>query len=163
MQSNKNPILENSTLATAISLIAGAITGIPGIMLSGAEDPQRLKAAYWILFLPPALFVAALISFLVITRNKKRSGATSGKIPLRFHAQTLLSVVLGSILAIILGYAVISVLTTQVKSSIPGNVLLIAGIIGVGLSLCVGLILIGLQQRSKQALKKKLQRQYEVD
>jgi len=162
MQNEKNPILENSALATVISLIMGAISSVSGIMVSGAENVSRAKA-YLILFIPLGLLIAALTSYLIITRIKKRSGTAGAKLPFRFHAQTLLSVLLGSVIAVIFGYAMISALTTQVKLSVPGNILLTAGIIGVGLTVCIGLILIGLQQRSKQALKKKLQRKYGVD
>jgi len=161
MQNEKNPILENSALATVISLIMGAFSGVSGIIVSGAEDASRVKA-YLVLFVPLGLLIAALISYLIITRNKKRTGAVDARVPFRFHAQTLLSVLLGSVIAVVFGYAMISALTTQTKSNIPGHFLMIAGIIGVGLTVCVGLILIGLQQRSKQALKKKLQRKYGV-
>lgn|GEM_PF-5065502 len=162
MQNEKNPILENSALTTVISLIMGAFSGVSGIIVSGAEDVSRVKA-YLVLFVPLGLLIAALISYLMITRNKKRSGTVGARIPFRFHAQTLLSVLLGSIIAVAFGYALIGALTTQVKTNIPGNVLMITGIIGAGVTVCVGLVLIGLQQRSKQALKKKLQSKYGVE
>ena len=162
MQNGKNPILENSALATVISLIMGAMSGVSGIMVSGAEDASRVRA-YLVLFIPLGLLIAALISYLLITRSKKRSGPVGVRVSFRFHAQTLLSVLLGSVIAVAFGYAMVSALTTQVKSGVPGNVLMIVGIIGVGLTVCIGLILIGLQQRGKQELKKKLQRKYGVE
>ena len=159
MQNDKNPILENSALATVISLVMGAMSGVSGIMVSGAEDASRVKA-YLALFVPLGLLIAALASYLIITKIRKRSSTVGAKVPFRFHAQTLLSVLLGSVIAVIFGYTMISALTTQTKSSIPGNALMIIGIIGVGVTVCIGLILIGLQRRGKQALKKRLERRY---
>jgi len=162
MQEGKNPILENSALATVISLIMGAFSGVSGIVVSGAQDASRVRTTL-VLFIPVGLLIAALISWLLITRNRKRTGAASGKASFRFHAQTLLSVLLGSVISVVFGYAMIRALTTQVKSSIPGNILMAVGIIGAGLTVCAGLVLIGLQQRGKQALKKKLQQKYGVE